>query len=94
MELLFGRFQHLVEDIFGQLDGETLFRCNHINKTWNRNIEEYRLRLAKKIQERLKNTSIAADFDKKEEGQYSPIILFEKLPISTWYYSARLCTIE
>ena len=57
MELLFGRFQHLVEDIFGQLDGETLFRCSHINKTWNGHLEEYRLYLVKKIQKYLTTPS-------------------------------------
>ena len=58
MESLFGRFPHLVEDIYGQLDGETLFRCSHIDKIWNRNLEEYRLHLVKNIQRLLKNQSV------------------------------------
>ena len=56
---LFGRFPHLVENIFGQLDGETLFRCSHINKIWNGNLEEYRIHLVKNIQKLLKNPGVA-----------------------------------
>ena len=93
MESLFGRFPHLVEDIFGLLDGETLFRCSHINKTWNENIDNHQLHLVQKIQKHLKNTSNYADCEKKE-GQYSPKILLEKLPIISTLWHVRLCTIE
>ena len=65
MELLFGRFPHLVEDIFCWLDGETLFRCSHINKIWNRNLEEYRIHLVKKIQRHIKNPSVVYDHVEK-----------------------------
>ena len=72
MELLFGRFPHLVENIFSLLDAETLFHCSRIDKIWNGNLEEYRCYLVKKIQKHLKNPSIIngtpSDFD-KEEGQ-------------------------
>jgi hypothetical protein len=50
MQTLFGRFPHLVEDIFGLLNGTSLS-----NKIWNENLEEYRLCLVKKIQKHLKN---------------------------------------
>ena len=58
MESLFGRFPHLVEDIYDQLDGETLFRCSHIDKIWNGNLEEYRIHLVRNIQRLLKNPSV------------------------------------
>ena len=72
MELLFGRFPHLVENIFSLLDAETLFHCSRIDKIWNENLGEYRCYLVKKIQKHLKNPSIIngtpSDFD-EEEGQ-------------------------
>ena len=58
METLFGRFPHLVEDIFGLLDGKTLFCCSQINNPWKENLKEYRFHLVKKIQKLLKNQSI------------------------------------
>ena len=58
MKPLFGRFQHLVEDIFGLLNGKSLTCCSQINKLWNTNLEEYRLHLVKKVQKRLKNQSL------------------------------------
>ena len=58
MELLFGRFPHLVEDIFGLLNEKTLSRCNQINKIWKENIEVYRLHVVKKMQKYLKNHKI------------------------------------
>ena len=50
MENLFGRFPHLVEDIFGLLKEETLFCCGQINKAWSKNLDDYRLHLVKRIQ--------------------------------------------
>ena len=58
METLFGRFPHLVEDIFGLLNGKTLSYCSQINKIWNENLEEYRFHLVKKIQKHLRNQNI------------------------------------
>ena len=58
MKPLFGRFQHLVEDIFGLLNGKSLTCCSQINKLWNTNLEEYRLYLVKKFQKYLKNQSL------------------------------------
>ena len=55
METLFGRFPHLVEEIFGLLNGTSLSKCSQINKIWNENLEKYRLYLVKKIQKHLKN---------------------------------------
>ena len=76
METLFGRFPHLVEDIFGLLNGKTLSCCRQINKTWKENLGIYRLHLVKKIQkQQLKNQNIAYSPDEtfeKEEGQNSP----------------------
>ena len=76
MKLLFGRFPHLVENIFNLLDAETLFHCSLIDKIWNENLEEYRRHLVKKVQKCLKNQSIIngtpSDFD-KEEGQIREI---------------------
>ena len=58
METLFGRFPHLVEDILGLLNGKTLTCCSQIDKLWNTNLEECRLRLVKKTQKCLKNQSL------------------------------------
>ena len=58
MKPLFGRFQHLVEDIFGLLNGKSLTCCSQINKLWNTNLEEYRLHLVKKTQKCLNNQSL------------------------------------
>ena len=94
MQLLFGRFPHLVEDIFGLLNGDTLHRCSHINQIWNKNLEEYRLYLVKKIQKLLKNPNIiygpASDFEEREH-QNTPRIPFEN-SIITMYptYPARI----
>ena len=85
MELLFGRFPHLVEDIFGLLNGKTLSCCSQINRIWSKNFEEYQLYLAKKIRKHLKNKKIVygpvAGFDKEEdqishENQYK-ILCFD-----------------
>ena len=76
MELLFGRFPHLVEDIFGLLDIKTLICCSHVNATWNGNLEEYRLYLVKKIQKHLKKQIVVynpdTDFEKKVAILYVP----------------------
>ena len=58
MKPLFGRFQHLVEDIFGLLNEKSLTCCSQIDKLWNTNLEECRLRLVKKTQKCLKNQSL------------------------------------
>ena len=84
MNQLFGRFPHLVEDIFGLLKAETLFCCSQINKTWNENLEDYRIHLVKKIQRHLKDPSIfygrTPNFD-HYEGQNLPKILLENMSI-------------
>ena len=87
MESLFGRFPHLVEDIFGLLNGKTLSSCSQINKIWKENLEEYRLHLVKKIQNRLKNQNIVygpVEDSDKEENKNSPKIPIRTLSISTW----------
>ena len=80
MELLFGRFPHLVEDIFGLLNVKTLSCCSQINEVWRINVEEYRLYLVKKVQKRLRNQNIVygsvADSE-KEKDQLLPAILSE-----------------
>ena len=81
MESLFGRFPHLVEDIFGLLNGKTLFYCSHINKTWNKNLELYRLHYVKKMQKHLRNQNIECGPIKDHEQGRRPDILFEKLPL-------------
>ena len=85
MNQLFGRFPHLVEDIFGLLKAETLFCCSQINKTWNGNLEDYRIHLVKKIQRHLKDPSVfygrTPNFD-QYEGQNLPKILLENMPVS------------
>ena len=84
METLFGRFPHLVEDIFGLLNGKTLLCCAQMNKTWSENLEEYRLHLVKKIQKHVKNQNIeigqVTDDGKKIDNNL-PEILFEPLPL-------------
>ena len=84
MENLFGRFPHLVEDIFGLLKEETLFCCSQINKAWNKNLDDYRLHLVKKIQRHLKDPSIvygpAANFDKYKGKNLRKITLLEDMP--------------
>ena len=87
MESLFGRFPHLVEDIFGLLSGETWSSCSQINKIWKENLEEYRLHLVKKIQNRLKNQNIVygpVEDSDKEENKNSPKIPIRTLSSSTW----------
>ena len=83
MENLFGRFPHLVEDIFGLLKEETLFCCSQIDKTWNKNLDNYQLHLVKRIQRHLKDPIIvygpAANFD-RYAGQNLPKILLEGMP--------------
>ena len=85
MELLFGRFPHLVEDIFGLLKAETLFCCSQINKSWNENLEDYRIRLVKKIQRHLKDPSIVhgrtPNFE-QYEGQFLLRRLLKNMSIS------------
>ena len=39
------------------MDGKTLSRCSQTNKVWDKNLEEYRLYLVKKVQKCLKNQS-------------------------------------
>ena len=81
MDMLFGRFPHLAEDIFGLLNGGTLFCCRQINQTWNKNLDNYRFHLVKKIQKHLNKPSMVnADFDMEK---YQKILKkeFEALPI-------------
>ena len=77
MESLFGRFPHLVEDIFGLLNGKTLSSCSQINKIWKVKLEEYRLHLIKKIQKCLKNQNViyrpVEDSDKGEDQNSNEI---------------------
>ena len=84
MENLFGRFPHLVEDIFGLLKEETLFCCSQINRTWSKNLDDYRLRLVKRIQRHLKDPSIAygpaANFDRYKGISFIPKTLLENMP--------------
>ena len=85
MNQLFGRFPHLVEDIFGLLKAETLFCCSQINKTWNETLEDYRIHLVKKIQRHLKDPSIVhgrtPNFS-QYEGQFLRRRLLKNMPIS------------
>ena len=95
METLFGRFPHLIEDIFGLLNGKTLSCCSQINKIWNANLEGYRLFVIRKIKKRLENQNIECslftDYD-KEEGQNLPEIPFEQLSLSFFVQFLRyLC---
>ena len=84
MENLFGRFPHLVEDIFGLLKEETLFCCSQINKAWDKNVDNYRLHLVKRIQRHLKDPSIAygpaANFDRRIGISFIPKTLLENMP--------------
>ena len=61
MKLLSGRFPHLVEGILGLLDRETLFQCSQVNKTWNEDVENYRLHLVRKSQKHLIIPTIVYD---------------------------------
>ena len=84
MENLFGRFPHLVEDIFGLLKEETLFCSSQINKAWNKNLDDYRLHLVKMIQRHLKDPSIAygpaANFNRYKGISFIPKTLLENMP--------------
>ena len=84
METLFGRFPHLVEDIFGLLNGKTLSCCSQINKIWNANLKGYRLFVIRKMKKHLQNQNIefgpVTDYD-KEEGQNLPEISSEQLSL-------------
>ena len=87
METLFGRFPHLVEDIFGLLNGKTLSCCKQINRVWCKNLEEYQHYLAKKIRKQLKSKKFVygpvAIFDKKA-GQNSYEIEYKILCFDFW----------
>ena len=87
MELLFGRFPHLVEDIFGLLNGKTLSFCSQINRIWSKNLEEYQLYLAKKIRKHLRNKKFVygpvANFD-DEERQIPCEIQYKILSFDFW----------
>ena len=83
MESLFGRFPHLVEDIFGLLNGKTLSCCSQINKVWSKNLEEYQLYLVKQIKKQLKNQEIVGHFD-MVEARKSPEIQYKMLYFSIW----------
>ena len=87
MELLFGRFPHLVENIFGLLNGKTLSCCSQINKVWSKNLEEYQLCLVKKIKKQLRNQNIAGHFE-MVEAQKSP-----KIQYKIMYFSILLSRI-
>ena len=84
METVFGRFPHLVEDIFGLLNGKTLSCCTLINKIWKENLEVYRQHLVKKMQKHLENQNIeigpVSNYD-EEECQNLPGIPWEQLPL-------------
>ena len=84
METLFGRFPHLVEDIFGLLNGKTLSCCTQTNKMWKENLEAYRQHLVKKMQKHLENQNIeigpVSNYD-EEGGQNLPGIPWEQLPL-------------
>ena len=84
MESLFGRFPHLVEDIFGLLNGKTLSCCNQINRIWSKNLEEYRLYLIRKIRNHLKNQEIVCRTVDMAEARKSPEIQYKILYFSTW----------
>ena len=84
MESLFGRFPHLVEDIFGLLNGKTLSCCNQINRIWSKNLEEYQLYLVRKIQNHLKNQEIVCRHVDMAEAQKSPEIQYKILHFSIW----------
>ena len=81
MKMLFGRFPHLVEDIFGLLKAETMFCGSQINKTWKENLDNYQLHLVKKIQRYLKDPSILYG-PTPNFGQNLPKILLEDMLIS------------
>ena len=84
METLFGRFPHLVEGIFGLLNGKTLSCCTQMNKIWKENLEVYRQHLVKKMQKHLENQNIeigpVSNYD-EEGGQNLPGIPWEQLSL-------------
>ena len=83
MDTLFGRFPHIVEDIFGQLNGKTLSCCSQINKIWKENLELYRLHIVKKMQKHLKDLNIVIGPVRDFVSHRLPeIIPWEKLPSS------------
>ena len=84
MELLFGRFPHLVEDIFGLLNGKTLSCCNQINRIWRKNLEEYQLYLVRKIRNQMKNQKIVCCTVDLAEAQKSPGIQYKILHFTNW----------
>ena len=86
METLFGRFPHLVEDIFGLLNGTSLSKCSQINKIWNENLEEYRLCLVKKIKKHITNENSSHLQTAFPSVQETPMhsernIMVEELPL-------------
>ena len=95
METLFGRFPHLVEDIFGLLNGKTLSCCFQIDKIWNANLEGYRLFVIRKMKKHLRNQNIEfglfTDYD-KEDSQHLPEFPLKRLPLQFFVHILRyLC---
>ena len=84
MELLFGRFPHLVEDIFGLLNGKTFSCCNQINRIWSKNLEEYRLYLVRKIRNHMKNQKIVCRHVDMAKAPKLPEIQHKILHFSIW----------
>ena len=88
METLFGRFPHLVEDIFGLLNGTSLSKCSQINMIWNEKLEEYQLSLVKKIKKHIDNknsvhlqTALAWPSVQEWPCHSERIIMVEELPL-------------
>ena len=94
METLFCRFPHLVEDIFGLLNGKTLCCCSQINKIWNANLEEYRLFVFRKMKKHLQKQNIEFGLVTGYDNNL-PEIKLEQLPLQFFVQVLRfLCDNE
>ena len=62
---LFQKIPNLAEDIFGQLNDQSLVHCNRVSKKWFRNLQNHRVYWIHVIQKYTKNSDGFADEWKK-----------------------------
>ena len=65
MEVLILRFPHLIENIFDQLNNESLAKCSEASKTWHNYVAKQKFFHCRKIKRRLEKNQVFGEFWKK-----------------------------